>query len=287
MTDGGRIHALPVAQIAHVTRVGPERQLGPGVVNREVLAPDDLRASSPFILLVEDFISAQDGFHEHPHRGFETVSFVLSGEMEQADHLGHHSVSQPGEVQWMTAGRGIVHGGRPANGTDVHMLQLWLNLPNALRAVAPGTRPQRRERARLEDGDGMTMRIYGEGAPGQWSVYPMTLRDIEAQAGGAIDVVLPAGFTFLYVVAGAADVGGRNVVAGDVLRLARAASDTRLAIHAAGPVRIVAYSGAPIDEPVVVQGPFAAGTEAGIRRAFADLRAGRLLQDEPAPGRDL
>lgn len=279
-------HDYPAARIEHAMRVGPKRELGPGVLNREVIPPSDLRANSPFILLVEDFIAPQDSPHEHPHRGFETVSFVLSGAMAHRDHLGGRDVSMAGDVEWMTAGSGIVHGGGPANGTQVHMLQLWLNLPNALRNAAPGARPQRRAQARLETGFGMTMRVYGEGAAGQWSHYPMTLRDIESVGGGAgaIDALLPPGRSFVYLVSGDAEVAGRRCVAGDVLRLALADSATILPISSDGALRIVVYSGAPIDEPVLVHGPFAAGSTAELRQTFADWQSGTLLQTVPSAG---
>lgn len=276
--DNPAISDLPAAQIEHATRVGPKRALGPGVLNREVIAPADLRANSPFILLVEDFIQPQDSAHEHPHRGFETVSFVLSGEMAHRDHLGDRGVSLPGDVQWMTAGSGIVHGGGPANGSHVHMLQLWLNLPNALRNAPPGARPQTRAQARLETGQGMTMRVYGDGSPGQWSRYPMTLRDIASERGGSIDVLLPVGRSFVYLVAGDAEVAGRRSVAGDVLRLALVAKGARLAVSSDGALRMVVISGEPIDEPVFVHGPFAAGSAAELHQAFADWQSGTLLQ---------
>lgn len=271
--------ALPDAHIERVTEVGARRSLGPGAINREVITPADLPSSSPFILLVEDFIAPQDGLHEHPHRGLETVTLVLSGEMEHVDHLGDHGISVAGDVQWMTAGRGIIHGGRPANGTNVHVLQLWLNLPSQQRHAMPGTRHQQRAQARLETSGGMTMHVYGEG-PRQWSEYPMTLRDIASSDGGEINVTLPAGRTFLYMVAGQATIGGRNTVAGEVIQLAVSSSQTAITIKAQAHSRIVAYSGQPIDEPVIVGGPFVAGSEAELRQAFADFRNGKIVQSD-------
>jgi redox-sensitive bicupin YhaK (pirin superfamily) len=270
---------LPDAHIERVTKVGAKRSLGPGAINREVIPPTGLPSSSPFILLVEDFIAPQDGLHEHPHRGLETVTLVLSGEMEHVDHLGDHGISVAGDVQWMTAGRGIIHGGRPANGTNVHVLQLWLNLPDKQRHAIPGTRHQQRAQARLETSDGMTMHVYGEG-PQQWSEYPMSLRDIASVDGGEMNVTLPAGRTFLYVVTGQATIGGRKTVAGEVIQLAVSASQTAIAIKAQANSRIVAYSGQPIDEPVIVGGPFAAGSEEELRHAFADFRHGKIVQSD-------
>jgi redox-sensitive bicupin YhaK (pirin superfamily) len=271
--------ALPDAQIERVTEVGARRSLGPGAINREVIPPADLPSSSPFILLVEDFIAPQDGLHEHPHRGLETVTLVLSGEMEHVDHLGDHGISVPGDVQWMTAGRGIIHGGRPANGTNVHVLQLWLNLPSKQRHAMPGTRHQQRAQARLETCRGMTMHVYGEG-PQQWSQYPMTLRDIASFDGGEMSVTLPAGRTFLYMVTGQAHIGGRNTVAGEVIQFAVSTSQTAMTITAQGNARIVAYSGQPIDEPVIAGGPFVAGSEEELRQAFADFRHGKIVESD-------
>ena len=270
---------LPGAHIERVTKVGAKRSLGPGAINREVIPPTGLPSSSPFILLVEDFIAPQDGLHEHPHRGLETVTLVLSGEMEHVDHLGDHGISVAGDVQWMTAGRGIIHGGRPANGTNVNVLQLWLNLPEKQRHDIPGTRHQQRAQARLETSDGMTMRVYGEG-PQQWSEYPMSLRDIASVDGGEMNVTLPAGRTFLYAVTGQATIGGRKTVAGEVIQLAVSTSQTAIAIKAQANSRIVAYSGQPIDEPVIVGGPFVAGSEEELRQAFADFRHGKIVQSD-------
>lgn len=276
---------LPAARIERVTKVGGKRSLGPGAINREVISPADLTSNSPFILLVEDFIQPQDGLHEHPHRGLETVTLVLSGEMEHVDHLGDHGISIPGDVQWMTAGRGIIHGGRPANGTNVHVLQLWLNLPNKQRNSVPGTRHQQRAQARLESSDGMTMRVYGEGFPGQWSQYPMSLRDIESFDGGQMNVTLPAGRTFLYMVTGQANIGGRKTVAGEVVQLAVSTSQTAIMIETQANSRIVAYSGQPIDEPVIVGGPFVAGSEEELRQAFTDFRLGKMGSEVQSNGK--
>jgi len=270
---------LPGAHIERVTKVGAKRSLGPGAINREVIPPTGLPSSSPFILLVEDFIAPQDGLHEHPHRGLETVTLVLSGEMEHVDHLGDHGISVAGDVQWMTAGRGIIHGGRPANGTNVNVLQLWLNLPEKQRHAIPGTRHQQRAQARLETSDDMTMHVYGEG-PQQWSEYPMSLRDIASVDGGEMTVTLPAGRTFLYAVTGQATIGGRKTVAGEVIQLAVSTSQTAIAIKAQANSRIVAYSGQPIDEPVIVGGPFVAGSEEELRQAFADFRHGKIVQSD-------
>jgi redox-sensitive bicupin YhaK (pirin superfamily) len=265
------------ARVERRGHAGAFRELGPGVLNRMIAPPDDLKANSPFVLLVEDFIQPQGDFHEHPHRGLETVTFVLSGEMEHGDHTGSRGVSQPGDVQWMTAGRGIVHGGRPANGTTVHALQLWLNLPNAIRDSAPGTREQRRAAAVVEEVDGITMRTYGLGDDPRWSVHPMTLRHLTSENGGRIDVVVPGRERmFLYVLEGKASIASIEAGAGDVVWLAVSEEPARFAIEAQAGINIVAYSGVPIDEAVVAGGPFVAGSQAELQKSFQDFEQGRF-----------
>jgi len=269
--------SITEARVARRARAGAFRELAPGVLNRMIAAPDDLQANSPFVLLVEDFIEPQGDFHEHPHRGLETVTFVLSGKMEHADHTGARGVSRAGDVQWMTAGRGIVHGGRPANGSRVHALQLWLNLPNAIRDSAPGTREQRGVDARLDDGHGVMMRTYGLGDAPAWSAYPMTLRHVTSQGPGHIDILVPAGERmFLYVLEGKANIASVDADAGDVIWLAVNDPPARLAVTAPAAVNIVAYSGAPIAEAVFAGGPFVAGSRAQLQQAFDDFAQGRF-----------
>jgi hypothetical protein len=266
------------AVIERIAHAGPSRALGPGVSNRMLVTPDDLRQQSPFILLVEDFIGPQGDFHEHPHRGLETVTFILSGMLEHGDHLGSHGVLQPGDVQWMTAGRGIIHGGKPADGSTVHGLQLWLNLPNALRKAPPGTRVQRRDTAIVERTHGAKAHTYGENGVPPWSRTPMTLTDIEIAAGGRYDLKLvPEHRTFVCVIDGEPRIGGTPYRSGDIVWPAIGKTEAHLPITSDGPARLVAYSGVPIDEAVFAGGPFVAGSEAELHRDFADLRSGDVV----------
>jgi len=264
--------------IERVTHAGQRRALGPSVSNRMLVAPDDLRQQSPFILLVEDFIEPQGDFHEHPHRGLETVTLILSGSLEHGDHLGSSGVLHSGDVQWMTAGSGIIHGGRPADGSTVHGLQLWLNLPNALRKAPPGTRVQRRDAAIMERTQGATARTYGKDGNPPWSRTPMTLTDIDIAAGGLYVLKLTPGHrTFVCVIDGNPIVGGTPCGCGDIIWPAIGATEALLSIAGDRPARLVAYSGVPIDEAVFAGGPFVAGSEAELQRDFADLRAGNIV----------
>ncbi len=131
-------------KIVEVSEVGALQPLGPDARNRIVVPPERFEAHSPFVLMVEDFISGGHEYHLHPHRGIETVTFFLDGEMEHIDNFGTTGIVHAGDVQWMTAGHGIMHGGRPHGSRPVHALQLWLNLPAELKMSAAGTRVQRR-----------------------------------------------------------------------------------------------------------------------------------------------
>lgn len=271
------------ARVESVARAGEFRMLGPNFQNRLVIQPTDLRQSSPFVVLVEDYMGPQPDDHLHPHRGFETVTFVLEGEIKNVDHTGYRSLSAPGTVQWMTAGSGIMHGGRPHDGTTVHLLQLWLNLPSALRASPPGTREQPRAAALVRQTPGVTETIYGErsrrsGEPA-WSRHPMTLTDVELEAGArhALEIA-PNERMFVYLLSGAVELAeGRTVSAGEVAWIAVDAAAQRLQLGALEPSRLVACAGPVIDEPSVAHGPFVMTTKEEIRQAHADFNAGRFL----------
>lgn len=274
----GQVHIL------EVTEVGSLQPLGPGARNRIVVSPERFSGHSPFVLMVEDFIFGGHEYHMHPHRGIETVTFFLDGEMEHVDHLHTDGVVCAGDVQWMTAGRGIMHGGRPHGSHPVHALQLWLNLPARLKMSAPGTRIQRRAEARSQEAPGASVRYYGATDPAdgtsRWSVWPMTLADVWLEQGATYDLTVKSGDRmFFYVLSGEIATGATRLRAGQTAWLDIATDgDRAVPLEAVGTAtRMVAYAGVPIDEPVVAHGPFVMNTEAEIRQAYADLQSGRFL----------
>ncbi|AXB80400.1 pirin family protein [Novosphingobium sp. P6W] len=264
--------------IDRVGHVGPIQELAPGVRNRFVVAPGEFRSQSPFVLLVEDFIQAGTDFLPHPHKGLETITFVLSGALKHGDNVGNRGVVGPDEVQWMTAGKGIVHGGQPASGEPVHALQLWVALPSLLRNSPPGTREQRRATALADTSNGSTARIYGAGSRGndepEWSCWPMTLIDVQLESGGHRTIPLRANErSFLYVLNGTVLLGkGNSYEAGSVIWFTPQARDTPLDLSARGSTRLVQYTSPVIDEPIVARGPFVMGSEAEIRSAFHEFQ---------------
>jgi len=273
---------LQTARIEFVESAGAFRPLRPTVQNRIVIDPQDLRKSSPFVVLAEDYMWDLHDDHLHAHRGFETVTFVLEGEITNVDHTGYRSVTPPGAVQWMTAGSGIVHGGRPHGGSNVHLLQLWLNLPSRSRGVPPETREQTREQALQLSAPGVSVTIYGEGGrkPGDpaWSVHPMTITDLRFDGPADYTLELPPGERmFVYVLSGAVEFPGQSLSAEKIAWIAVDEAAQTLPLRATETSRVIAYSGQPIDEPSIAQGPFVMTTREEIKQAYADLNAGRIV----------
>ncbi len=280
-----------MTRVGRVTAAGPVRDLRGGAKHRFVVPHRPYPDHSPFLVLVEDWIAAGAGFDYHPHRGFETVTLVLDGVLDSGDHLGDETPLGPGDAQFMTAGRGILHGGRPSGGA-VHALQLWLNLPRALKGSAPGPRGQTRAEAVVHPAAGAPAAVKGgpraaAGLP-PWSRWPMTLTDLRLAPGAEYRLpVAAAERALVYVLEGevtAGDGDASRLAAGEVAWVAPVddagpADATReLAVRATvgGGARVVAYASRPIDEPVALGGGFVMNTEDEIREAFADARAGRL-----------
>src|SRR5258706_10590955 len=178
----------PVKSISRVTRVipsGPSSQ----VDNKQlVIGAEGWEKTSPFLFLAEDWFSPPGGFEEHPHRGMQTVTIVLEGELEHRDHTGAHGLLQAGDVQWVTAGRGVLPSEMPKG--NVHTLQLWLNLPAKMKMI-----PARYQDQRLKDvATNGRVRVYagksGTVSPGNGGEYPMWLLEIR----GNVEQEIPSSY---------------------------------------------------------------------------------------------
>ncbi len=249
---------------------------------------------SPFLLLdyapPYDFAPIEQGRRgvgAHPHRGFETVTIVYSGEVEHRDSTGAGGVIGPGEVQWMTAGAGLLHEEfhTPAfsrRGGPFEVAQLWVNLPAANKMTPPRyqaiSRGQIPEVA-LPGGGGQVRVIAGEfdGARGPASTHtPMNVWDVRLAAGASVDLAQPDGWnTLVVVLSGAVRLSsGEEVGAAQVATLSAGGSEVRL--QALADTKLLLLAGEPIDEPVVGYGPFVMNTEQQIRQAMLDFNAGRF-----------
>ena len=224
-------------------------------------------------------------FGPHPHRGFETVTFILEGELTHLDSGGHESIIRAGGVQWMTAGRGLVHAelspeSFKRSGGPLEILQLWVNLPARLKMTAPAyTGLQASDIPSFSVDDG---RVRLEPIAGDWlghagayrSLTGVVMSVVRLAPGGSVEVPVPAGRNvFLYVVRGDLRVGGETAPAHHLVELGEG---DRVAL--AADVETVALFGHadPIGEPVVSYGPFVMNTKAEIEQAIADYRAGKF-----------
>jgi hypothetical protein len=245
----------------------------------------DWAAVDPFLALMEVWFP-RGVFGKHPHRGMETVTYVLDGRIDHYDNQGHKGVILPGDAQWMTAGRGLIHNEVPAEGDTVHSLQLWVNLPAAEKMTAPryqdlvgGKAPVRRE-------PGAEIRVFS-GASGGVSAptknfVPVTMVEFRLEPGASIRQDLPADYNaFLVILEGAGRLGAAAtpVKSGDVAWLTRGvdASLSEVEVTAADkPLRALLYAVRPLHEPVFARGPFVMSSQAELEQAYADYRAGRF-----------
>lgn len=225
-------------------------------------------------------------FGPHPHRGFETVSFILSGEMAHLDSGGHESVIGPGGVQWMTAGSGLVHAEiSPAafkqTGGPLEILQLWVNLPPALKMTAPryiGLQAQDIPVHETDDGRAHLHLIsgqYGDTIGPIDSLTGVFMSTLNLQGGGRIHFDGLAGRNvFLYVVDGAVRIAGRDIPRWTLVTLDLIGD--HLEIEAAPEARLAFGHADPIGAPVVAHGPFVMNSVPEIQKAIADYNAGKF-----------
>ena len=245
----------------------------------------DFAATDPFLALMEDWFP-RGVFGKHPHRGIETVTYVLEGRLDHYDNQGHSGVIGPGDVQWMTAGSGLIHNEIPPEDAVVHSLQLWVNLPAADKMTAPRYQDVVGDAAPARREPGAEIRVFSGRSDGVVSptknFAPVTMIEFRLEPGAWARQDLPADYNAVVVVlegAGALGAKGAPVAAGDVAWLTRgdSAAPSETAIQAGEkPLRALLYAGRPLREPVVARGPFVMNTEAQIEQAYADYRAGRF-----------
>jgi redox-sensitive bicupin YhaK (pirin superfamily) len=274
-----------IRPVAKLVRGMPTND-GDGVKLTRVIGGPGLSELDPFLLLDEirsdDGADYVGGFPEHPHRGFETVTYVLAGRMRHGDNKGNKGLLVPGSVQWMTAGRGIVHSEMPEQENGLMWgFQLWVNLPAKDKMMAP--RYQDIDPARIPETvlpGGVKLRVLA-GTVGQTKgpvegiVTEPLLLDVTLPGGASADIDLPEGHNvFAYVFDGEATLGepARAVTRGQVAVFG-AGGAVRLG---GGPGRVLLAAGKPLAEPVARYGPFVMNTPAEIRQAITDYQSGRF-----------
>jgi quercetin 2,3-dioxygenase len=280
--------------LVEIFRDPPDHWVGDGFPVRTVFSYDRLgHELSPFLLL--DYAGPHRfepatrprGISSHPHRGFETVTLVYDGEVAHRDSMGDGGVIGPGDVQWMTAGGGILHqefhsAAFTKSGGLFRMVQLWVNLPAARKLTTPRYQSIKTEAipvVPLAEGAGQARIIAGsfDGHPGPAKTFtPVNIWDLDLKVDQGIVIEAPEGHTTLIVV-----LWGALALEWDAeVREAEAALFARdgagVSLAASVPTKALVLTGMPIDEPIVGRGPFVMNREVEIQQAFRDFSSGRF-----------
>jgi len=283
--------ALPVVTTPRSVErlvVGQATSDGAGVKLVRVLTQNLQRRLDPFLMLdafgsdaASDYIG---GFPDHPHRGFETVTYMLEGRMRHKDSAGNEGLLTPGAVQWMTAGRGVIHSEMPEQEQGrMEGFQLWLNLPAKDKMCPPWYRDIRPEQIPEVSAAGVTVRVIAGKALGadgamQREATAPTYLDLHLEPGATFAQLLPAAHNaFVYVYRGALSIGQTAVPVQRMAILANTPGSDGVTLQA-GPqgARAILVAGQPLNEPIAQHGPFVMNTNEEIFQAVDDFRRGAL-----------
>ncbi|MHA6260151.1 pirin family protein [Sporosarcina sp. CAU 1771] len=249
-----------------------------------VIEPNNWKEVDPFLLMAEDYF-VRGTFGMHPHRGIETVTYVIEGKLEHSDNKTSGGELFPGDVQWMTAGSGIIHAEEPAVGETVRSLQLWVNLPSGKKMTEPRYQNMRAQDMPIRHEEGATIRVFSGSSKGvvadTKNHVPVTMVEFLIEPGATVTQDLPGGYNgFLYIIEGNGNFGKDCTLGnkGQVLWLERGldAEQTEVKIQANEKLHVILYAGQPIGEDVVARGPFVMNSEEEIVQAFTDYREGKF-----------
>jgi hypothetical protein len=261
---------------------------GAGVKLTRVLTQNLQQRLDPFLMLdnfhsddPDDYIA---GFPDHPHRGFETVTYMIAGRMRHRDSAGHEGLLQNGGVQWMTAGRGIIHSEMPEQENGVmEGFQLWLNLPARRKMIPAWYRDiPKEEIPEYVTAEGVTVRVIAgasngvTGAMTREDTEPMYIA-IDMPAGSTFSTLIPAAHNaFVCVYRGAVSIGGKTLGESRMGILANTPQADGVILSATAPAKAILISGKPLGEPIMQHGPFVMNTKEEIYQAIRDFQEGRL-----------
>jgi hypothetical protein len=279
----------PQRRIARVVTVPPLASgfVGPGHLASQVVSPEDFLLNDPFIVLMDDHFDIGDRTvgEPHPHAGFETVTLLLDGAIYDRDEGG---VIEAGEVQWMTAGRGIIHGENVATKGKVRLLQLWLTLPKEQRWTTPGFQTIKADAVPVRRAPGVEVRIYSGASGGLRSRtgnhVPVTIAEITMDPHGSLDQEIPTSYNgFAFVIRGSVTIGEKAELlkTGQVGWLDRPNGEGSSVLHTDADeegARLVLYAGQPQGNPIVSHGPFIGDSKEDIVRLYTEYRAGEFVR---------
>jgi redox-sensitive bicupin YhaK (pirin superfamily) len=278
---------VPMTALRRIDRIVTPPPVGPGFAGprhtaRLIVPPGDFAATNPFFLMADDYTKVGGEFGEaHPHAGLETVTFMLSGSFE--DFEGR---LDPGDVEWMTSGRGIVHGKDTVTSNDMRLFQLWIALPEDERQSSPRVQRLRQRNMPVRKEPGAEARVYsgrsGDAVAKTMNAAPVTLVDVRLEPNASFEQDLPASYNgFIVVIAGAVSAGdpAKTLAKDQVGWLDRPTGDgeSALRLGAAGaPARVLIYAGEPQEMRLAARGPFIAGSDGELAGYFAAYRRGEF-----------
>jgi quercetin 2,3-dioxygenase len=269
----------------------PRAQDGDGVDLRRAFPGTALMDIDPFLLL--DQMGPMDsapgkarGFPPHPHRGFETVTYLLSGEMQHRDSWGNHGLLGPGDVQWMTAGSGLVHSEMPSDrfvkeGGRLHGFQLWINLPRRDKMIAPRYQDTAAARIPIATASGVSVKVIAGESLGVKGVIetriPILYLHATLEPGATFTQEIPkTENAFAFVIEGEGSFADTTAGKYQVAVFDRSAASVTVTNTGSAPLSFLLIAGEPIGEPVARYGPFVMNSREEIVQAAEDFRSGRM-----------
>ncbi|VVT45087.1 uncharacterized protein SAPINGB_P000633 [Magnusiomyces paraingens] len=283
---------MPAFTPRSILRSSPalEQSEGVGARVRRSIGTSAVRNYTPFLMLDHFKVSPEAGFPDHPHRGQETITYMIKGRIDHEDFTGSAGTLGPGDLQFMTAGRGIVHAEMPRIDKDedgnievVEGLQLWVDLPKELKNCEPRYRDLRAKEIPIaKPSDKVEIKVisgesYGVDSVKDLAYTPVWFLDNKVHPGGKVEQPLPIGFNaFLYILEGEVMVNGQrfkqftNVFFNDD----GTGVEVRVSDTASGPARFAIIAGAKLDQPIVQHGPFVETSREKIMHAFFDYQTG-------------
>jgi len=262
-----------------------EQSEGAGVVVRRAIGNSHLRNLDPFLMLDEGRMDPPAGFPDHPHRGFEAVAYVLptsAGSSMHEDFLGKKGELRPGDLQWMTAGRGVMHAEMPAGREQVHMLQLWTSLPAARKMIAPRYQEIKREAVPRAFNDDKSVEarvfageVFGKKGPIETEA-PVTYIHFVLQPSAKLEYrVPPSHNAFVYALSGAGKCVDHDIQTHEGIVMDKQGDGVLLIAADDQPLEVIIITGEPLNEPIVQYGPFVMNTMDEIHQSFDGFRAAK------------
>ncbi|MNN10251.1 Quercetin 2,3-dioxygenase [compost metagenome] len=258
-------------------------QQGEGRNLRYVMQPINLMENDPFIIMADDKF-AHNTFADHPHKGIQTVTYVVEGNLQHYDSkTGGGGRLYEGDFQIMTAGSGIIHNENPDPGEDVQVLQLWVNLSSEDKKVTGQYQDLPHGQAPILPIEGGKIEVYaGEvnGVDSPLTLFtPFLYAVVSLDEGASYDFPIPANYnSYLYMLEGKVSASKQQLNAFDVAHFEQNSQRDNIPLYATQKTKFVIFSGKPIKQPVVARGPFVMNTEEEIRDAFESYRNGTFLQ---------